>query len=425
MTTQELAHAAKLASIPLAATAVERRNNALLAIADGLRNGAEGIYAANRQDLQENSALEPALLKRLRFDEAKMREVIAGLEALAALPDPLGIRKTHTELAPGLELQRLTCPIGVIGVIFESRPDALVQISALCLKSGNAVLLKGGREALNTNRALAKVIREATATCGLPQHWLALLESREEVAQMLQLNDCIDLIVPRGSNSFVKYIIAHTTIPVMGHAAGLCHLYIDKAADRDMAVKLAVDCKAQSVAVCNAVETLLVHRAAAPSILPAVAAALRECKVELRGDEAARKIVPDLLPVTAEDWQTEYLDYILSIRIVDSIDEAIAHINRYGSRHTEAIVTADEEAARHFMQLVDAADVFWNASTRFADGFRFGLGAEVGIATAKIHARGPVGLEGLTIYKWLLSGHGDTVAPFVQGERQFTHRRLE
>lgn len=424
MTTTTIARQAKESSIALAATTLECRNQALLAIADGLRRHADDIRAANDRDLAEAADLEPSLRKRLRFDDGKISDVISGLEALAALPDPLGVQLTHTELAPGLELRRLSCPIGVIGVIFESRPDALVQISALCLKSGNAVLLKGGREAINTNRALAGVIASATSGCGIPDGWISLLETREDVAQMLTLNDYIDLIVPRGSNAFVKYIIEHTTIPVMGHAAGLCHLYIDAAADADMAAKLAVDCKAQSVAVCNAIETLLIHREAAPAMLPEIAKALSEHQVELRGDERARAIVPWMKPATDEDWSTEYLDYILAIKVVDSLDDAIGHINHYGSRHTEAIVTNDEAAARRFLQLVDAADVFWNASTRFADGFRFGLGAEVGIATAKIHARGPVGLEGLTIYKWILTGHGDTVAPFANGQRHFTHRKL-
>ncbi len=424
MTTSELASLAKRASITLAASSLETRNHALLAIARRLRENAQAIFTANHQDLTAADDLDPALRKRLLFDEHKMNDVIAGLEALAQLPDPLGIEQVHTELAQGLELRRVSCPIGVIGVIFESRPDALVQISALCLKSGNAALLKGGREALNTNRILTKIICEATVQCGIPEHWLALLESRENVNEMLTLNEYIDLIVPRGSNAFVKYIIEHTTIPVMGHAAGLCHLYIDKDADAQMAVALAVDCKTQAVAVCNAIETLLIHADVAQTLLPQIADALFARKVELRGDERACRIVPQMNPATAQDWSTEYLDYILSIKVVDSIDEAIDHINRYGSRHTEAIVTSDAAAAQKFMQLVDAADVFWNASTRFADGFRFGLGAEVGIATGKIHARGPVGLEGLTIYKWLLRGNGDTVAPFADGTRKFTHRQL-
>ena len=361
--------------------------------------------------------------KRLVFDEKKLRGVVDGLEALASLPDPLGRVLTRTELAEGLHLRRVTCPIGVIGIIFEARPDALVQISSLCLKSGNAVLLKGGKEALHTNRILAEVIRNATEAVGLPGDWIQLLETREEVNGMLRLNEYIDLIVPRGSNSFVKYIMENTTIPVLGHSAGLCHLFLDASANLEKAVAIAVDAKTQAPATCNTVETLLVHKDAASRLLPAVCDALRNAGVELRGDEMSRSIVTWMKPVTEEDWSTEYLALILSVKVVDDLAVAIAHINRFGSHHTDAIVTEDAAAAELFQRRVDSADVFWNASTRFADGYRFGLGAEVGISTSKIHARGPVGLEGLTIYKWLLSGQGDTVAPFADGRRAFTHRQ--
>ena len=311
----------------------------------------------------------------------------------------------------------------MIGIIFEARPDALVQISSLCLKSGNAVLLKGGREALHTNRILAEVIRNATEAVGLPGDWIQLLETREEVNGMLRLNEYIDLIVPRGSNSFVKYIMENTTIPVLGHSAGLCHLFLDASANLEKAVAIAVDAKTQAPATCNTVETLLVHKDAASRLLPAVCDALRNAGVELRGDEMSRSIVTWMKPATEEDWSTEYLALILSVKVVDDLAAAIAHINRFGSHHTDAIVTEDAAAAELFQRRVDSADVFWNASTRFADGYRFGLGAEVGISTSKIHARGPVGLEGLTIYKWLLSGQGDTVAPFADGRRAFTHRQ--
>ena len=419
----ELAKRAKAASTPLSDTSVELRNRALLAMAEALRVHSAEIGEANGRDLDASRDLGDALQKRLVFDEKKLRGVVDGLEALASLPDPLGRVLTRTELAEGLHLRRVTCPIGVIGIIFEARPDALVQISSLCLKSGNAVLLKGGKEALHTNRILAEVIRNATEAVGLPGDWIQLLETREEVNGMLRLNEYIDLIVPRGSNSFVKYIMENTTIPVLGHSAGLCHLFLDASANLEKAVAIAVDAKTQAPATCNTVETLLVHKDAASRLLPAVCDALRNAGVELRGDEMSRSIVTWMKPATEEDWSTEYLALILSVKVVDDLAAAIAHINRFGSHHTDAIVTEDAAAAELFQRRVDSADVFWNASTRFADGYRFGLGAEVGISTSKIHARGPVGLEGLTIYKWLLSGQGDTVAPFADGRRAFTHRQ--
>lgn len=419
----ELAKRAKAASTPLSDTSVELRNRALLAMSEALRVHSAEIGEANRRDLEASRDLGDALQKRLVFDEKKLRGVVDGLEALASLPDPLGRVLTRTELAEGLHLRRVTCPIGVIGIIFEARPDALVQISSLCLKSGNAVLLKGGKEALHTNRILAEVIRNATEAVGLPGDWIQLLETREEVNGMLRLNEYIDLIVPRGSNSFVKYIMENTTIPVLGHSAGLCHLFLDASANLEKAVAIAVDAKTQAPATCNTVETLLVHKDAASRLLPAVCDALRNAGVELRGDEMSRSIVTWMKPATEEDWSTEYLALILSVKVVDDLAAAIAHINRFGSHHTDAIVTEDASAAELFQKRVDSADVFWNASTRFADGYRFGLGAEVGISTSKIHARGPVGLEGLTIYKWLLSGQGDTVAPFADGRRAFTHRQ--
>lgn len=419
----ELAKRAKAASTPLSDTSVELRNRALLAMAEALRVHSAEIGEANRRDLEASRDLGDALQKRLVFDEKKLRGVVDGLEALASLPDPLGRVLTRTELAEGLHLRRVTCPIGVIGIIFEARPDALVQISSLCLKSGNAVLLKGGKEALHTNRILAEVIRNATEAVGLPGDWIQLLETREEVNGMLRLNEYIDLIVPRGSNSFVKYIMENTTIPVLGHSAGLCHLFLDASANLEKAVAIAVDAKTQAPATCNTVETLLVHKDAASRLLPAVCDALRSAGVELRGDEMSRSLVTWMKPATEEDWSTEYLALILSVKVVDDLAAAIAHINRFGSHHTDAIVTEDASAAELFQKRVDSADVFWNASTRFADGYRFGLGAEVGISTSKIHARGPVGLEGLTIYKWLLSGQGDTVAPFADGRRAFTHRQ--
>lgn len=420
------AQAAKAASIPLAATATALKNRALQAIVEELSQNQDAIIEANEKDLElsRENALPPPLLKRLKFDADKLGEVISGIESLIALPDPVGVTLSARELEAGLELYQVSCPIGVVGVIFESRPDALVQISTLCLKSGNAVLLKGGSEAAHTNRALAGVISKAGEAAGIPAGWLQLLETREDVNEMLKMDESIDLLIPRGSNAFVKHIMDHSNIPVLGHADGICHVYVDADADPAMARDIVVDAKCQYVAVCNAAETLLVHEAAAADFLPLVGEALAARNVELRGCPRTAGIIR-VKPATEEDWRTEYLDFILSIRVVSDADEAIEHINTYGSGHTDAIVTENSSTATRFMDLVDSGNVFWNCSTRFSDGYRYGLGAEVGISTNKIHARGPVGLEGLVIYKWKLKGTGQRVADFAEGIRHFTHRPLE
>jgi len=422
----EIAEAAKLASVRLAVVGTAAKNNILAGIAKALRDHSTEIVTANEKDLAiaEKNNLALPLLKRLKFDEGKIADVVAGIDSLLKLDDPVGKTLSATELDEGLELYKVSCPIGVIGVVFESRPDALVQISTLCLKSGNAVLLKGGSEARHTNRILADVIAQAGQKAGLAEGWLQLLETREDVAEMLALDEYIDLIIPRGSNEFVRYIMNNTNIPVLGHAEGICHVYVEAQADLDMAVKITVDSKCQYVAVCNAVETLLVDEKIAKDFLPRVKTALEAKNVELRGCERTRAII-DVKPAGEKDWSTEYLDYILSVKVVAGLDEAIEHINTYGSGHTDAIVTADEEKAIRFMDLVDSANVFWNASTRFSDGFRYGLGAEVGISTNKIHARGPVGLDGLVIYKWKLVGSGQVVADYSgPNAKKFTHKNI-
>jgi len=424
----EIAKAAKSVSIQLAVVKTELKNKALAEIAKALKQSTAEIIAANKEDLAdaEKNNLAAPLLKRLKFDENKIADVCAGIDSLIKLDDPVGRIVNATELDTGLELYKVTCPIGVIGVVFESRPDALVQISTLCLKSGNAVLLKGGSEASNTNRILADIIAQATEKAGLPKGWIQLLQTREDVAQMLAQDKYIDLIIPRGSNEFVRYIMDNTNIPVLGHADGICHVYVDGEADLDMAVNVTVDSKCQYVAVCNAAETLLVDSKIAKQFLPKVKAALDAKSVELHGCERTASII-NVKPATEKDWSTEYLDYILSIKVVDGLNEAIEHINRYGSSHTDAIVTNNEEKARKFLNLVDSANVLWNCSTRFADGFRYGLGAEVGISTNKIHARGPVGLEGLVIYKWKLIGSGQIVADYTgqDAKKKFTHKKLD
>ncbi len=420
-----IARKAKQASLSLGAMSSEQKNRALAVVAQALEASAKDIFAANALDLSDAQAqgLASPLVKRLRFDRSKLDEVLAGIQSLIQLPDPVGRLLAQRELSEGLVLRQLSCPLGLIGMIFESRPDALVQIASLCLKSGNAVLLKGGREAMRTNAALAACIAKASQTANCPEGWIANLESREEVQAMLKLEGIVDLIIPRGSNEFVKYIMANSAIPVMGHADGLCHVYIDQAADIDMAVRVCVDSKTQYVAVCNAAETFLVHAGIAAALLPKLNRALLEKNVLVKGCPRTQAII-DCQAARDEDWDAEYLDYIVSIKILDDIEEAIDHINAHGSHHTDAIVTRDAAAAGRFQAMVDSACVFHNASTRFADGFKFGLGAEVGISTSKLHARGPVGLEGLVIYKWLLDGSGDIVADFASGSRGFSFKEL-
>ena len=420
-----MAQQARAAAWELAASGLEARNRALTEMARELEARRENIFAANEADLADarSSQLAAPLLGRLKFGEEKLRQVLDGLRSLTSLPDPIGRTTLSRELTEGLKLYRVTCPIGVIGVIFESRPDALVQIASLALKSGNAVLLKGGREALRTNQALCEALRAAAVRAGLPADFAQLLESREDVTAMLREDTLIDLIIPRGSNAFVRYIMDNSRIPVLGHADGVCHVYVDSAASLPMAVNVAVDSKAQNVAVCNAMETLLVHRGVAADFLPMLLPAMQEKGVRLKGDAATRAVIP-CEEATEEDWRTEYLDYVLSIRVVDSLDAAIDHINRYGSHHTDCIVTEDREAAKAFLTRVDSAGVYHNVSTRFADGFVYGFGAEVGIATGKLHARGPMGLEGLTTYKYKLLGDGQLMAEMKRGERQYTHRLL-
>lgn len=426
MNARESARAARAAAGPLSRTPRSLRDAALDAMSDALVADASALLAANADDLAaaKVGGVAAPLVARLSLDEAKIRGLSSGLASLRQLPDPLGRTLEKRELSPGLVLERISCSIGVVGIVFESRPDALVQIASLCLKSGNACLLKGGREALRTNRALTASLSAAAEKAGVPGGWMQLLETRDDVDAMLELDGDVDLVVPRGSNSFVRYVQEHTRIPVLGHSSGLCHLYLDESADAAMAAAIAVDAKTQAPATCNSIETLLVHAAAAARLLPPVAAALSAAGVELRGDEASRAIVPAMSPATDEDWDEEYLDRILSVKVVTSLEEAVRHINAHGSHHTDAIVASDAAAAEKFLAAVDSADAFWNCSTRFADGFRFGLGAELGIATGKIHARGPVGLDGLTTYKWILRGAGQTVAPFVDGRMSFTHREL-
>ena len=346
-----------------------------------------------------------------------------GIRDLIGLKDPLRQTQLARELDEGLTLYRVTCPIGVIGVIFEARPDALVQISALCIKSGNCVILKGGSEALRTNKILFQIIQKAALEAGLPEHSMLLLEARSEISELLDCYGYVDLLIPRGSNQFVQYIMNHTRIPVMGHADGICHIYVDKEADLKKAIPVILDAKTQYVSACNAVETLLIHRAIAKKFLPELAKELKAHGVELKGTREVQELT-GCVEATEEDNRKEYLDYIVSAKIVDSIQEAIDHINTYGSHHTDCILTEDNGAAEEFMMLVDSAGVYQNCSTRFADGYRYGFGAEVGISTGKLHARGPVGLEGLVSYKYKLFGNGHVVGDYASGKRTFHFKDL-
>ena len=423
---KEQAAEVKKAQVFLGAISLETRNRALESISKLLNKHKNDIIQANKQDIAkaEEEKLSAPLLKRLKFEENKIGEVCSGIDSLIGLSDPVGRTVLARELDKNLELFQVSCPIGVIGMIFESRPDALVQIATLCLKSGNGVILKGGSEAAGTNRILTKLIAEATESAGIPSGWIQLAETRQDVSEMLKMEDSIDLLIPRGSNSFVKYIMNNTSIPVMGHADGICHLFVDTDADIQMAVELTDDSKTQYVAVCNALETLLVDKSVAEEFLPLMKERMESKNVEIRGCDISRKYI-DVKPAKDEDWSTEYLDYILSVKVVDSLDSAIEHINKYGSGHTDVIVSSNSGKAEKFMNLVDSADVFWNCSTRFSDGFRYGLGAEVGVSTNKIHARGPVGLEGLVIYKWRLRGDGQKVADYASGRSNFTHKILD
>jgi glutamate-5-semialdehyde dehydrogenase len=422
----EQAQRTRLAAQGLAAQTAAVKNQALEAIAQSLEAASPDIVAANEKDceLAQASALASALYARLKLDAEKLEAAISGVRSVATLTDPVGEVQIHRELDQGLILKRVSCPLGVLGIIFEARPDAVMQISSLAIKSGNGVLLKGGQEALNTCQALVKAIQAGLAQTPIDPAVVALLTSREETMELLKLDRYIDLIIPRGSNSFVQFVQDNTRIPVLGHAEGICHLYIDRAANLAKAIPIVVDSKTQYPAACNAIETLLVHREVAATVLPEVIQALIAKGVTLRGDVATQTIAA-VDPATEEDWATEYSDLILSIRVVEDLEEAIAHINTYGSGHTEAIVTEDAQAAQRFMNDVDAAGVFQNCSTRFADGFRYGLGAEVGISTQQMPPRGPVGLEGLVTYKYQLQGDGHIVETYSgKDARPFTHRAL-
>ena len=419
------AGAVRRAAVDLGMADDGQRMEALQAMAEALADRSDALVAANREDLERSAAegLVPALMARLKLDAAKLEGAIDGIRKVASLRDPLGRRDLHRELDQGLALERVSVPLGVLGVIFEARPDAVIQIASLAIRSGNGALLKGGSEARCTNQAVMEALKAGLASSAVSPDALALLTTRQDSLALLRLDGLVDLIIPRGSNELVRFIQDNTRIPVLGHADGICHLYVDAAADVDKAVRVALDSKTQYPAACNAIETLLVHRSVAAAFLSAAIPAFSEAGVVLRGD-AASVALGVSESATDDDWRTEYLDLTLAVKVVEDLAEAVDHIRRFGSRHTECIVTEDCTAADRFLSSVDSAGVYHNCSTRFADGFRYGFGAEVGISTQTLPPRGPVGLEGLVTYRYRLRGDGHLAADYASGASSFTHKDL-
>lgn len=423
MNVKELAYQMKCDAPKMASSSNDLRNQALLKIADTLAAHKEEIFKANQEDLSRSEGkVTDAVMKRLKFNEEKLNGVIEGIHQLMTLEDPINKVLLDRELDEGLELKRVSVPIGVIGVIFEARPDALVQISTLCLKSGNCAILKGGKETASTNKVLFDLIHQSAVDAGLPEYCLTQVEAHKEIDELLTCDEYVDLLIPRGSNAFVRYIMDHTKIPVMGHSEGVCTMYIDEDADFDKIIPLVIDAKTQYTAACNACETVLISRKIAKKVLPMLKDAFDKAHVKMHGTEEVNQYIPVEIMT---DFHKEYLDLEVSLKLVDNVDEAIDHINRYGSHHTDAIITENQKTAEHFMDMVDSAGVYQNASTRFADGFRYGFGAEVGISTSKIHARGPVGLDGLVTYKYKLYGHGQIVGDYASGKKSFHFKDLK
>lgn len=422
---RDIAAKMKMAAPQLAVSSNEQRNNALKAVKEALLLNKEAIFEANHKDMEaaKENNIAPAVMKRLKFDEGKLADVCGGIDQLVTLEDPLGKQSLARELDEGLTLYRVSVPIGVIGIIFEARPDALVQISSLCIKSGNCAILKGGKETVNTNKVLFDIIHKAVMDAGLPEYALVQATLHNEIDELLACEKDVDLLIPRGSNQFVQYIMNNTKIPVMGHADGVCHIYVDKDADMAKALPIILDAKTQYTAACNAVETLLVNRTVAKEFLPMLANTCKEAGITVRGTQEVADIISCEV-MTEEEFHTEYLDLIVSVKLVDNVEEAISHINFYGSHHTDCIITENDATAVIFMEMVDSAGVYRNCSTRFADGFRYGFGAEVGISTSKLHARGPVGLEGMVTYKYKLQGDGHIVGDYASGKRSFHFKNL-
>jgi glutamate-5-semialdehyde dehydrogenase len=434
VTVVNLARAAKEASRKASSLSTAAKDSALEKISVALERHFDAILVANDEDVRRGKALVAsgelanALFQRLMLNEEKLRTMIAGVRAVRELPDPSGRILRRTLLDDGLILEKVSCPLGLLAIIFEGRPDAITQISSLAIKSGNGVILKCGKEVESTMEAVLVAIHDGLRESSLPEAIVSAVYGRDAVHTLLKLDDVIDLVIPRGSNALVQAIQKNTLIPVLGHADGVCHVYIDAEADLAMAIPVTVDSKTQYPAVCNAAETILIHEAVAAMFLPPLAAALRAKGVKLRGDARTQALLPGELVELVQDseWHTEYSDLIVAVRIVDSVEAAIQHTNRYGSHHTDSILTENAEAAKRFLEEVDSATVCHNCSTRFADGFRFGFGAEVGISTSKLHARGPVGLDGLVTYKYTLRGSGHIVKNYAGfNPRPFLHEDLD
>ena len=405
---EQMGQRAKAAESALALSSLEQRNKALLFMARMLREEPQAIMSANVKDLAEASGLSAAMRDRLLLNEKRLEGLALAMEEIAALPDPLG-RVLFEDTRPnGLKIRRVAVPLGVIAVIYEARPNVTLDAAAMCLKSGNAVILRGGKEAIRSNTALAELARQACRQAGLPEDCVQLVSdtSRESAQELMRLRAYVDLLIPRGGRGLIRSALDHATVPVLQTGEGVCHIYVDKAADADMAREITVNAKTSRPSVCNAAECLLVHRDIAGEVLPDIARALIESGVELRGDELARALVPGMTPAKASDWGTEFNDLIMAVRVVGDMDEALLHIETYGTRHSEAIITADLQAARRFLNNVDAAAVYHNASTRFTDGGEFGFGAEIGISTQKLHCRGPVDVKALTSTKYVIEGSG-------------------
>ena len=424
--TESFALVRKSASV-LAVSSDKERQFYLKEIAKALNANKAEIFVENQKDISEakKAGIPEAILHRLLFSEDKLASVTKGLTELADIKDPIGKTREKRELDPGFILEKRTFPIGVIGMIFEARPDALVQIAGLALRSGNGIILKGGKEAKNTNRILVKLIKGATESSTFRSSWILWIESHEDVDCLLKAEGYVDLLIPRGSNSFVRHVMDRTRIPVMGHADGICATFVDESADQDKAVNIGVDAKIQYPAACNATETFLIHSKIAQQFLPKLNDALTKNNVRIHADERSIRFMKNAISATEADFHTEYLGLEGAVKTVDSVQEAVEPIHSHGSHHTDAIITQNVDNAKFFTAYVDSADVFVNCSTRFADGFRFGLGAEVGISTSKLHARGPVGLDGLMTTKWILTGDGQTVAEYSGKDgKQFHHREL-
>jgi len=410
MTVTELGIRAKATQSFLSTVTTQQKNDALLAIADMLEEKSADIIKANSLDIEngKKSGLSDGLLDRLMLNQGRIAGIADGVRQVAALPDACGKTVYEYEKENGLKIKKITVPIGVIGIIYEARPNVTADAAALCLKSGNAVILRGGKEAVNSNKAIADIMRKAIASTGFPEDVIQLVEdtSRASANEMMTLNAYLDCLIPRGGKGLIRAVVENSTVPVIETGSGNCHIYVDESADTDMAANIIFNAKTQRISVCNACESLVIHSAVIAEALPKIKAQLDKANTEIRGDGRARAVCPDIAEATEEDFYTEYLDYIISVKTVDSLDEAIAHINEHSTRHSEAIITKNEQNAERFLQCIDSSSVYVNASTRFTDGCEFGLGAEIGISTQKLHARGPMGLEQLTSTKYIIIGNG-------------------